>query len=478
MNRSFSKMFSVIPILALMLMAVPMQSAQAVSTTIVISQVYGGGGNSGATYTHDFVELFNRGTTTVLLDGWSIQYASATGTGNFGSTTTQITPLSGSLASGQYLLVQEASNAAVGSPLPTPDVTDATPIAMAAGAGKVALVNTTTPLGCNGGSTACSPAALATIVDLVGYGTGASGANFFEGTGPAPTISATLADFRNAAGCSDTDNNAADFTTATPAPRNTATPQHTCDVTPNLTINDVSVSEGNSSTTSFDFTVSLSVAAGAGGVTFDVATADNTATVADNDYVGNTLIVQTIPAGSSNYTFSVLVNGDATEEPDETFLVNITNVTGATVVDGQGQGTIVNDDTNFCAVSYTPIYQIQGTGLSAAITGDVTTQGVVVGDFEGTAAASGFYLQDLTGDGDVATSDGIFVFTGASNLVNLGDVVRVSGFARERFNQTTLNGSNSNTAAVPAANIINCDTGSVAATDVMMPFADAVFPER
>ena len=96
-----------------MLIALPMPSAQAVSTTVVISQVYGGGGNSGAVYTHDFVELFNRGTTTVDLTGWSIQYASATGTGNFGAATTQITdPVS--LAPGQYLLVQEASNAAVG----------------------------------------------------------------------------------------------------------------------------------------------------------------------------------------------------------------------------------------------------------------------------------------------------------------------------------------------------------------------------
>ena len=75
----------------------------------------------------------------------------------------------------------------------------------------------------------------------------------------------------------------------------------------------------------------------------------------------------------------------------------------------------------------------------------------------------GFYLQDLTGDGDPATSDGIFVYTGSSNLVSVGQVVRVTGFARERFNQTTLNGSNSNSAAVPAANIVHCGTGSVTA---------------
>ncbi len=162
-------------------------------------------------------------------------------------------------------------------------------------------------------------------------------------------------------------------------------------------------------------------------------------------------------------------------------------VVAANVTDQDGNDPPDNMVTNFtvgfspydvCAQSFTPIYNIQGSGLAAAITGDVTTKGVVVGDFEGTAAASGFYLQDLTGDGNVATSDGIFVYTGSANLVSVGQVVRVTGYARERFNQTTLNGSNSNTAAVPAANIVQCGTGSVTPTDVTLPFTDANFPER
>src|SRR4029453_7635062 len=174
-------------------------SAPAVSSSVVISQVYGGGGNSGATHTHDFVELFNRGTTTASVNGWSVQYTSVSGTGSFGENRGRITELSAILpAPGQYLLVQEASNAAVGAPRPTPDVTDTTPIALAATAGKVALVNTATPLGCNGGSTPCPPAALAQIVDLVGYGTTA---NFFEGGGPAPAPSHTTSVRGGAAGC-------------------------------------------------------------------------------------------------------------------------------------------------------------------------------------------------------------------------------------------------------------------------------------
>ena len=111
----------------------------------------------------------------------------------------------------------------------------------------------------------------------------------------------------------------------------------------NLTINDVTLNEGNSGTTTATFTVTLSAPAGTGGVTFDIGTANGTAT-GGIDYVTRILVAQTIPAGSSTYSFDVLVNGDVLNEANETFFVNVTNVAGATVVDGQGLGTISNDD--------------------------------------------------------------------------------------------------------------------------------------
>jgi hypothetical protein len=176
---------------------------------VVISQVYGGGGNAGATYTHDFIELFNRGAAPVSLNGWSVQYNSATGTGTW-----QVTNLTNvTLQPGQYYLVQEAQGAGGTTPLPTPDVIGV--IAMSATAGKVALVNNTTAL------TAC-PAGL---VDLVGFG---ATANCFEGTGPTPAPSNTLAVLRAANGCTDTDQNATDFATGAPAPRNTVTTLNPC----------------------------------------------------------------------------------------------------------------------------------------------------------------------------------------------------------------------------------------------------------
>jgi CSLREA domain-containing protein len=112
---------------------------------------------------------------------------------------------------------------------------------------------------------------------------------------------------------------------------------------PGLSINDVTVNEGNAGITNYTFTVSLSAPAGAGGVSFDIATANNTA-LAGVDYVANTLTAQTILAGSSTRTFTVQVNGDTLNEATETFFVNVTNVTGATVVDAQSVGFITNDD--------------------------------------------------------------------------------------------------------------------------------------
>ncbi len=151
---------------------------------------------------------------------------------------------------------------------------------------------------------------------------------------------------------------------------NSATDTTALTALPQLSISDVSASEGNSGTTQFDFTVSLSSPALAGGVSFDIATADGTAT-AGSDYQSRSLTSQVIAAGSNSYTFSVQVNGDVVQEPNETFIVNVTNVTGATVQDGQGQGTIQNDDTAGITVNPT-------TGLTTTEAGGTATFTVVL----------------------------------------------------------------------------------------------------
>jgi len=182
------------------------------ASDVVISQVYGGGGNAGATYKSDFIELLNRSTAPVAMNGWSVQYASASG----GSWAVTALPTV-TLQPGQYYLVQQASGSG-GTVALVPDHTDNK--AMSGTGGKVALSSSTAAL------SGAQPASSA-LVDLVGWGGSTTG---YEGTGPAGGTANATAVLRNGEGCEDTDNNAADFTVGTPAPRNTASPFRQCNV--------------------------------------------------------------------------------------------------------------------------------------------------------------------------------------------------------------------------------------------------------
>jgi uncharacterized protein len=198
--------------------------------------------------------------------------------------------------------------------------------------------------------------------------------------------------------------------------------------TPTLSINDVSQAEGDAGTTNFNFTVSLNTPAQTGGVSFTVNTADGTAT-APSDYTAIVNGAGSIPQGNSSTTVTVSVNGDTTVEPNETFFVNISNVTGAGVTDSQGQGTITNDD-----VTLTKIHDIQGNGNTSPITGqNVTTRGIVTAIKAG--SSGGFFIQepDATVDADPNTSEGIFVFTGSSvpAAAVVGNFVQVNGNVQE-----------------------------------------------
>ena len=189
------------------------------SPRVVISQIFGGGGNSGAPFRNDFIEIFNNGPTSVNLDGWSVQYVSATGS------TWSVTNLdSVTLSPGQYYLIQEGPTGANGSPLPTPDTVGS--ITMAATAGKVALVNSRTPL-----SGSCPNDQ--TIVDLVGYG---STANCFRGSGPTVAPSNTTAVLRGGNGCVDSKNNVADFIASAPNPRNRSSTLNLCSISFSLSL--------------------------------------------------------------------------------------------------------------------------------------------------------------------------------------------------------------------------------------------------
>jgi len=647
----------------------PATTFAAGSSTVVISQIYGAGGNSGATLNADYVELFNRSSNAVDLTGWSLQYASTTG--NFGSPTV----LSGSIPAGGYYLVQASAASATNGVAPTLaydlPLASGSGLSIAAAGGKVVLAETTTSLACGATGTTpvpCDAAHQALIVDLVGQST----ATLFEGTGAAPATSTTNADIRAGAGCTDTDNNNADFaaqviTAGTPrnhtttvlacataitfptgtaaADTNPAAPTQTTKLTvavtpgaspassgitvtadlsafggsatqtlyddgthgdvntgdntfsfdltipsaqaggnysipvtvkdaqhrkttttialgvtapPSLSIGNATQNEGDSGTTAFNFTVALS-ATPTSDVMVQYATADGSATVADNDYTATsgtltfaantTTLTQTIPvnvvgdtknetdetftvvlsnpvnatiaagtgtgtiknddapptlsinnvsqnegdSGTTEFTFTVTlsaspdadvtlhyatadgtataggdytaiadtimtfpagtatltqtitvsVNGDTTYEPDETFNVNLSNATNATIANASGTGTIKNDDA--LPVS---IMAIQGHGTSstyAGASGAVGSTILVTPDPAGghqnivtAVKGNGFYMQDAIGDNDTTTSDGIFVFTGTAPGVVLGNSVSVKGKIQEFHGSTEM----------------------------------------
>jgi len=411
MKRQIRNLLYLITMLALMFATLPVNITQAVSTTVVISQVYGGGGNSGAPYSNDFIELFNKGTSTVSLVGWSVQYTSATGTGNFGSTGALITNLSGSLAPGQYFLIVEAAGATPSTPLPTPDVTDADPINMAAGGGKVALVNTTTPLGCNGGSTPCPPAALATIVDLVGW----DGANFYEGSGPGPTASNTTAAFRLLNGCQDTDNNSADFSLGAPQPRNTASPLNDCaaDSAP-FVLSTIPLNGNSNVELNADISLTFNEAVNVTDTWFTITCSNSGSHSA------------TVSGGPTSFILNP--GTDFTSNEGCNVVVMANQVTDQDLLDPPD--TMAADFTfGFTTLGPpTYIHDIQGSSHISPLDGLLVTNvnGIVTA-----LRSNGFYMQDPNPDSNEATSEGIFVFTSAAPAVTMGDAVRVAGTVQE-----------------------------------------------
>jgi len=193
------------------------ESAQTSSDDLVISQIYGGGGNANAPYTHDFVEIFNRGNEPVSLEGKALQYA--TSVASFKASDIIALPKV-TLEPGRYFLVQLASSGAQGAPLPEPHFAPANPVGLNQAKGKIALVRADAPLdGCGGKTTKpCTG-----WIDLVGYGT----ASQAEGS-PAKETDKDKAAVRKGQGCIDTGDNRSDFDLAPPAPRTLDTAPIVC----------------------------------------------------------------------------------------------------------------------------------------------------------------------------------------------------------------------------------------------------------
>ncbi|HEY2395651.1 MAG TPA: Calx-beta domain-containing protein [Rudaea sp.] len=307
-------------------------AASAAEGQVVISQIYGGGNNSGATYQNDFIELFNAGSSAQSLDGWSVQYTSSAGT-----SWTNLTALPNvTLQPGHYYLIEESGGTTNGVALPTADlVVTVNPINLSGTNGKVALVDGATAIA---SGTSCPSGE--TILDFVGYGT----ANC---PNPAGGLGNTTAAIRKGAGCTNSGNNTDDFDVATPTPRNTSSTATSCAVSPTLTVTaPLSIPEGNAGTSIATFTVTLDSPAPPGGVSFQVDTGDaaDTATGGSDYQTISADNTHSIAAGDTSTTIDVTIDGDTIYEGNETFSVKLSNITNATNATASAVGTIVDDD--------------------------------------------------------------------------------------------------------------------------------------
>ena len=400
------------------------------ASDIVISQVYGGGGNTGALYTNDFIELFNRGASPVNVGNWSVQYASAAGT------TWAVTALPAiDLQPGQYLLVQQAKGTGGTAALPTPDASGS--LAMSGTAGKVLLSNSKTA------QTGVSPTG-ASVIDLVGFGT----ANGFEGS-VAPAPSNTLSILRANGGCSDTDDNGADFAAGSVTPRNTASERHVCG---GPVVHQIITS----------CPASLALAAGNGGSAVlrasDVDGVVNAASLGSPAVAGISLAnfsAAGVAGESATVSLLVAAGVPAGNYPVTVNFSNDQQQSASCKIDVAVQG--------LAAVSHT-IPQIQGSGAASPYANSVqTTEGVVT-----LKVGTGFFIQDAAGDGDPSTSDGIFVYTGsAATTVQPGELVRVTGTV---FEYTPTGAKNSYTELKDVTAILTQSAGhSVVPTNVTLP---------
>ena len=429
--------------------------AHASTSGLVISQVYGGGGSTATSpvpaYKVDWIELFNAGTSAVNLGGLSLQYGSATG--DYGSSSSNIAALpSFSLAPGQRYLVSAVANPAnsTGAALPVAADAGTFSFALANASGKIALVSGTAALGC-GGTTACGTTAAARIVDLVGYGT----SNRYEGSAAVGTLSTTTAAVRAAGGCTDTDNNSADFSVAgSPVPRNSAATLTPCGGGSNAAIvpscpASVSVSAGTSaqvnvSASDTDSIVNaISLSNPVAGITLGTVTP----AIADGGTASAALTVaDTLAAGS--YTAQLQFANNESQTASCSVTINVSG--GSTV---------------------TPIYQIQGSGATSPYAGQtVTTKGVVT-----LINSNGYFIQDSVGDGNPATSDGIFVFTSSAPTgIAVGNLVQLTADVAE---YNTGAAGNALTAAHPVTELTDPSDVSILGTGIVITPTVIDFPE-
>lgn len=400
----------------------------AAPANVVISQVYGAGGNTGAAYNKDFIELFNRSNVEVDLNGMSVQYQSAAGT-----TWAGFTALGNlKLQPGQYYLVTGASGS-VGADVGTGDVAGS--LNLSGTAGKVALASGATLLATTDGGAA--------VIDLVGFGT----ANRYEGSSAAPAPSSTTSISRLAAGCTDTDNNGLDFVAGTINPRRTTSPLASC---------------GGAVVQPIVLSCPASVSGQAGSAISAILRAS------DADSIVNNVAITSVSTASgislSGFAPAMAIGGSASVNLDVAATVP-TGIYSVTVnfSNNDGQAKACTIPVNLAGILTIP--QIQSANAKSPYAGTVqTTSGVITAKVGG-----GFFIQDLNGDGDPTTSDALFVFSSAATG-NIGDKITVTGLIIE---YTPSGATRSYTEMTTVSSLTVTGSGfTVTPTNIELPSAD------
>ncbi|MFY8187029.1 MAG: T9SS type A sorting domain-containing protein [Flavobacterium sp.] len=338
--------------------------ATQMSGQVVISQAYGGGGNSGSVYTHDFVELFNRGNAPVNLEGYSVQYSSATG-----ATFSSVVVLPNfNLQPGQYFLIQQAMGNGGTTPLPTPDFIPTTPAAMAGTNFKILLSSSSEAV------TSCTDAS---ILDLVGFGS----ANCFEGT-VAPVLSNTNSGSRVLNGCQDSNNNFNDFIVGPASPRNSTTPLAACSSGPSLAISSPTNNQvfAPNSNVTVNFVVSnFAVGNPGAGIDGHIHYFLNNAMTM---YYSNAPInLGVLPAGSYTFTMELV---DANHQPispavTSTITFQVAGYTPVANLSALRQDVLANGDGRYYEIASNPVITYARTARNQKYVQDATA-GILIDD--------------------------------------------------------------------------------------------------
>lgn len=386
-NRKISILLTIVLIFGVVPQSFIFARLSNVANHVVISQIYGGGGNSGAHYKNDFIELYNPTSQPISLDGWSVQYASKAG-----KFETNSTNLEGTIPAYGYYLIQQGAGAGGSEELPTPDKLGT--INMAGAAAKVALVNNTLAIsGINDEN----------VVDFVGFGLGT---NESEGTaGPAASNTQSIA---RSVDWVDTDDNGADFVAQAPNPRNSHSPinKPTEEDTGRLTISHtptLQVTTGQS--ISIDFETSQYVTTSC----VYVINLENQVTTS-GAYI--------IDTGSGTH-FNAIIPASDINKDEVQYYIEVSNDSDTVRKPQEGYYTVkIEEEPKDETVKTIRDAKNSGTGQV------VTVEGVALNDYIPSASSLGCYIQDDTA-GILLFDKNIPALSGGT--IKAGDYIRVTG---------------------------------------------------